>query len=111
MYFFLKVIISALVIAAASEVAKTHRVLAAVLLSLPLTSLLAIIWIYFDSQDRKQITLLTQDIFWLVLISLVFFIALPLFLRQGLNFWVSLAISGALTMIGYFTYLTAKSLL
>lgn len=101
MYFFTKVIISAIIIAAASELAKHHRVLSAVLLSLPITSLLAFIWIYIDSGDSEKIADMSQDILWLVAISLIFFIIFPVFLRQGVNFWLSLLASIAFTALGY----------
>lgn len=109
MYFLIKVILSALIIAGASELAKAHRLLAAILLSLPLTSLLAIVWIYIDNQDRSEISHLTQDIFWFVLISLIFFIAFPLLLRTELNFWLAMLSACLLTSAGYCLFLMIKS--
>jgi hypothetical protein len=100
-YFFIKVVISAIIIAAASELAKQHRMLSVVLLSLPLTSLLAFIWIYIDLGDSEKIVHMSQDILWLVAISLIFFIIFPLLLRQGVNFWLALLASATVTTLGY----------
>ena len=108
MQFFLKVLISALVIAGASELAKQHRLLAAAIISLPLTSLLAIVWIHLESGDRQLITTMSQDIFWLVTASLIFFIVFPILLRYGLHFWLSMAIACGLTSAGYGVYMLLR---
>ena len=108
MYFFIKVIISAVIIAVASELAKHHRVLSAVLLSLPLTSVLAFIWIYIDLGDSEKVVHISQDILWLVAISLIFFVLFPILLRQGMNFWLALLASVAVTASGYGTVLWVR---
>jgi len=98
----LKIILSAIVLVAVSELAKRSSFWAAALASLPLTSLLAFVWLYLDTGDIGKVSALSQGIFWLVLPSLVLFIALPLLLRGGLNFWLSLAISCLATAVAYF---------
>ncbi len=97
LYYLLKVIISALLIVAISEIAKRSTGFAALIASLPLTSLLAFVWLQAEGSAPERIAELSSQIFWLVLPSLVLFIALPLLLKQGLNFWISLAISVAAT--------------
>ncbi len=98
----LKVLITALVVVAIAEIAKRSTFLAAILASLPLTSLLAMIWLYADTGDTEKIAELATGIFWLVLPSLALFISLPLMLRAGWPFGVSLLASGALTVVCYF---------
>jgi len=66
---------------------------AALIASLPLTSLLAFIWLYIETGDYERIAALSQSIFWLVLPSLALFLSLPFFLRLGWSFWISLGIS------------------
>jgi hypothetical protein len=100
-----KIFISAAIIVAVSELAKRSSFLGALLASLPLTSLLAFIWLYLETGDSQKIAMLSGDIFWLVLPSLVLFIALPVLLRYGVNFWLSLAVSGLITVIAYFIML------
>lgn len=108
-YFALKVGISALLIAAISEIAKRSTGLAALLASLPLTSLLAFIWLHIEAAPPEQIAALSEHIFWLVLPSLALFITLPLFLRHGLGFWLSLSLAIAITSSGYMlTYLLLR---
>jgi uncharacterized membrane protein (GlpM family) len=98
----LKVALTALVVVAIAEVAKRSTFLAAILASLPLTSLLAMIWLYADTGDADKVADLAGGIFWLVLPSLALFIALPLMLRAGWPFGVSLLASSALTVACYF---------
>ena len=97
LYFALKVLISALLIAAISELARRNSGIAALLASLPLTSLLAFVWLQFEATPADQIADLSQQIFWLVLPSLLLFLILPLLLRAGFGFWLSLALSSAAT--------------
>ncbi|MDQ8184570.1 DUF3147 family protein [Pelagicoccus sp. SDUM812002] len=100
-YFLTKVFTSAILIAVISEISKRSSIWAATLASLPLVSLLSIIWIYTEKKDTTQIFDLSKDIFWLVLPSLAFFILLPILLQRGLNFWPSLAFSSLATMAAY----------
>jgi hypothetical protein len=99
MFYVLKVLISAILIVLISEIGKRSSLMGAVLASLPLVSFLAIIWIYIESKDVKQIVNLSTDIFWLVLPSLLFFILFPILLKRELNFWLAFGLS-AIVMIG-----------
>ena len=101
LYYVIKVAISAAVIVAVSEIAKRHSGVAALLAALPLTSLLAIIWLHLESATATAIGELSTQIFWLVLPSLVLFIVLPVLLRLGLNFWLSLALACSATLACY----------
>jgi hypothetical protein len=100
-YYFLKLLVSALVIVVVSEIAKRNSVFAALVASLPLTSLLAIVWLHIEGSQVTQIAELSQQIFWLVLPSLMLFLLLPLLLRHGLAFWLSLGLSGGVTILCY----------
>ncbi|MDA8129678.1 MAG: DUF3147 family protein [Betaproteobacteria bacterium] len=97
----LKIALSALVLVAVAEVAKRSTFWAAALASLPLTSLLAFVWLYLDTGDTQKVAALAGGIFWLVLPSLLLFVLLPVLLRHGWGFWISLAVSGAATALAY----------
>jgi hypothetical protein len=96
-----KIAITALLIVAVSEIAKRNSFWAAALASLPITSLLAFIWLYVETGDTGRIAALSQGVFWLVLPSLVLFLALPLLLRAGWSFWPSLAAASGATAVAY----------
>jgi len=93
LHYALKVIISALLIVAISEIAKRSTGFAALVASLPLTSLFAFVWLHMEASPSNQIADLSSQIFWLVLPSLLLFLLLPLLLRHGWGFWASLGIS------------------
>jgi len=97
MFYAVKLIITAGLIVVISEIAKRSSLLGAVLASIPLVSVLAMVWMYIETGDCAQISRLSVSIFWLVLPSLVLFVALPLLLKQGLNFYLSMSCSIALT--------------
>jgi len=105
LYYALKVGISAFVIVAITEIAKRSSGFAALLAAIPLTSLLAFIWLHVEGAEPARIAELSGQIFWLVLPSLVLFLLLPLLIRQGLGFWLSLAISVATTTACYLAML------
>ena len=96
-----KVALTAVVVVAVSEIGKRSPLWAALLASLPLTSLLAFVWLYLDTGEPDRVAALASSILWLVLPSLVLFVALPLLLRAGWNFWASLALSCAVTATAY----------
>ncbi|HET6890239.1 MAG TPA: DUF3147 family protein [Pyrinomonadaceae bacterium] len=101
-YTFLKVLLSAIVIVAVSEAAKRSTFIGALIASLPLTSLLAFVWLYAETGDIAKISTLSTEIFWLVIPSLVLFLLLPLFIKSGVGFWLSLVLACAGTAASYF---------
>lgn len=105
-YTFSKLIITAIIIAMISEVSKRSSLLGALLASLPLTSVLAMVWLYSETKDVKKVADLANSIFWLVIPSLVFFISLPILLKKGLNFYLSMGISMSVTAGCYFGLIT-----
>ena len=100
-HYALKIGLSALILVAVAEVAKRSTFWAAALASLPLTSVLAFVWLYLDTGDVQKIATLSLSIFWLVLPSLLLLVLLPVLLRSGWGFWVSLAVSSAATALAY----------
>ncbi len=100
-YYAIKVLISAVVVVLVSELAKRNSLLGALVASLPITSLLAFVWLYWDTGDAARVSSLSIDILWLIIPSLALFLALPLFLRIGWGFWLSLLAAIAVTALCY----------
>lgn len=98
----IKVCITAIIIVAISEIGRRSSLWASVLASLPLTSLLAFIWLYRDTGNVETIASLSQSIFWLVFASLPLFLILPALLRNGVPFWSALGVACAVTVGAYF---------
>ena len=101
LYYLTKVLLSAGIIVAVAEVAKVNATLGALIKSLPLISILAMIWLYVDTRDIGKISELSTSTFWLVLPTLPMFLILPALLKHGLGFYASLAISIAVMALCY----------
>lgn len=101
-YFIIKCALSGIIIAVVSEVAKRSPSFGALIVSLPLVSLLGILWLWRDTGDAERIASLAQSTFWYVLPSLPMFLILPAMLRAGTGFWSSMGASCALTVLLYF---------
>jgi hypothetical protein len=102
LHYVAKLLLSAAVIVAVTEVARRSSFWAAALASLPLTSLLAFVWLRLEGQANEEIARLASGIFWLVLPSLALFVVFPALLRAGVHFWASLALGCAVTAALYF---------
>ena len=107
MYVLLKALLSGLIIAVASEVARRSTLLGALVISLPLTSILAAIWLYRDTNDTEEVAAFTWSILWVIIPSLVFFVALPVALRSGVDFWPALLLACAVTGVSYGVWVLA----
>ena len=100
--YLLKVVVSALVIVAVTELSKRGGTFwGGVLASLPLTSLLAFVWLYSETRDSARVAALSVSIFWLVIPSLTLFVALALLLKRGVAFAVALPISTIVMVAAY----------
>ncbi|WP_319560070.1 DUF3147 family protein [Marispirochaeta sp.] len=100
-YYLVKLLISALIVVLVSEIAKRSSLLGALIASLPLTSLLALIWMRVEKVESQRIAAFSSSIFWLVLPSLLFFIVLPLLLRRNIPFWLGISIACGITALSY----------
>lgn len=100
-YYIMKVAVTAVLVVLISEISKRSSFIGAVLASVPLTSVLAMLWLYIDTGDIGKVSELASSVFWLVLPSLALFIALPVLLANEVNFYLSLAVSIAITAICY----------
>jgi hypothetical protein len=96
-----KVATTVAVVIAVAEISKRSSFWGAILASLPLTSLLAFIWLYADTGDTVQVASLSRGIFWFVLASLSLFALLPALLSVGWHFWPSLLASCLVTVGAY----------
>lgn len=101
LYYATKLVLSAAIIVIVSEVAKVNATLGALIKSLPLISILAMIWLYVDTRDVERISELSASTFWLVLPTLPMFLVLPALLKNGLGFYPALAVSIGVMLVCY----------
>jgi hypothetical protein len=100
-FLFVKAAISGVLVALSAEVARRHAGWGALIASLPLVSVLGMIWLWRDTRDLDRLATYSLATVWYVIPSLPMFVAIPLLLRAGFGFWLSLAIGCALTMVLY----------
>ena len=101
LYLAVKAALSGIIVAVVSEVARRAPALGALIVSLPLVSLLAILWLWQDTGDTARIAAHTEATFWYVLPTLPMFLVMPEMLRAGIGFWPTLAAGVALTVALY----------
>ena len=108
-YFLIKTLITAIVVVAVSEIAKRSSIFAGLLASLPLTSFLAFMWLYWETHDSQKVIDLSYSILFMVIPSLVFFIVLPLAIRMQASFLVSMLVATISTIIAYWIFIVLLS--
>lgn len=101
LYFITKCAFSGIIIGVVSEVARRSPTLGALIVSLPLVSILGILWLWRDTGDVERIAIHAQSTFWYVLPTLPMFLFLPAMLRGGVGFWTSMATSCVVTILLY----------
>lgn len=101
LYLAIKAAISGVIVAIVSEVAKRYPGFGALIASLPLVSVLGMMWLWHDKPDVPNMAAHVQATFWFVLPSLPMFLLMPWLLRSGMSFWAALAIGCALTIVLY----------
>ena len=108
MYLVVETIITVIIIVAISEIARRSSFIAGILASIPLTSALAITWLYFDTKEVDTVVNLSNSILLLIPPSLTFFVVLPLALKR-LDFIYSFLISIVATVLVYWLYIALLS--
>jgi len=98
LYLVIKALVSGLIVAAASEVARRQPGWGGLIVSLPMVSLLSFVWLWRETGDPEQIARLAVGSFWFFLPSMPLFLVLPLLLRSGTGFWLALGIVCAMTV-------------
>ncbi len=101
-YFLTKAALSGLIAAIVSDVAKRSPAFGALVASLPLISVMAVIWLWRDTADTMRVASQMEATFWYVLPSLPMFLLVPALLRGGIAFWPALAAGCVLTSVLYF---------
>lgn len=100
-YLVIKAVISGILIAVASEVARRFPGWGAMIASLPLVSILGMMWLWRDTHDLQRLADHSAATFWFVLPSLPMFLLIPWMLKHGLGFWPALAIGCVITVALY----------
>jgi len=106
-YYLTKIIVTTLIIVLISEISKRSTLMGSILASIPLISVLAMIWLYIDTHDTAKVVELSNAILWLIVPSLTLFVALPLLIKKGIGFFPSMGVSIFLTILAYYAMIYA----
>ncbi len=101
LWFVIKAALSGLIVAAVSTMARRYPGFGALIASLPLVSVLGMIWLWQSRPDAENMAIHASATFWFVLPSLPMFLVIPALLRAGVNFWATLLAGCVLTVLLY----------
>lgn len=93
-----KILLSALIIVVVNKVQLVNDRLSALLIALPLTSLVAMVWMHHAGQSSQRLANHAEGTFWFVLPTLPTFLIIPWMLRNGWSFWATLAANCVITV-------------
>ncbi|MDT8338153.1 MAG: DUF3147 family protein [Sulfurimonas sp.] len=102
-YYITKLIITALLIVLISEIAKRSSIAGAILAAIPLVSILAMTWMYIDTNSSLKAVEFSKSIIWLIAPSMTLFIVFPILIEKGIGFYLSMIISIVLTVLAYYS--------
>ena len=102
-YYITKLIVTALLIVLISEIAKRSSLLGAMLAAIPLVSILAMTWMYIDTNSTTKAVEFSNSIVWLIVPSMTLFIVFPILIKKGLGFYLSMGISITMTILAYYS--------
>ena len=105
-YLIIKIFITVIIVVLVSEIAKHSSLFAGMIVSIPLTTFLALIWLYWETKDTQKIIDLSNATLLMIIPSLSFFIFLPLLLKLNLSFVISMVASILLTTVCYWFFTT-----
>lgn len=101
LYLAAKALLSGIIVLVVSELAKRSPALGALIVSLPLVSVLAMMWLHHETRDATKLAAHAEATFWYVLPSLPMFLVLPTLLRHGWAFYAALGACVVLTALLY----------
>ena len=102
-YLFIKYFITAAVVVAVSEFAKSNDKLGGLIAALPLVTVLTLIWLNIENQTTSKIANHAYYTFWYVIPTLPMFLLFPYLLPKW-GFWLTLAACIVLTLVIFYGY-------
>jgi len=96
-----KALLAGALIAAIAEIGKRLPAIGALVASLPLVSVLGMVFLWHARPDAENMAVHAEATFWYVLPSLPMFMLIPMLLRHGVPFWLALGAGCALTVVLY----------
>lgn len=102
-YYITKLIITAFLIVLISEIAKRSSLMGALLAAIPLVSILAMTWMYVDTNSSSNAVEFSNRIVWLIAPSMTLFIVFPMLIKKDFGFYPSMLVSVLMTIFAYYS--------
>lgn len=103
-----KILLTALIIFAITQISDRSTLMAALLASIPIVSVLSMMMMFHEGQTAVEISAFARDIVWLLIPSLLMFIVMPWLIdSRSWDFYPALAAGLACTVTGYFVMVQA----
>ena len=98
-----KIALTALIIFSIAQVSERSTLMAAILASIPIVTVLSMMMMHHEGQSAVEISGFAKDIVWLLIPSLLLFIVMPWLIEsRSWDFYPALAAGMACTITGYF---------
>jgi len=101
LYLLIKAALSGMIVATVSEIAKRYPGFGGLIASLPLVSVLGMIWLWRDTHDPERMSAHVSGTLWFIAPSVPMFVLIPMLLKRGIGFWPALASGCVLTIALY----------
>jgi len=102
-YYITKLLITTVLIVLISEIGKRYSLAGALLAAIPLVSILAMTWMYVDTNSAESAVAFSERIVWLIAPSMTLFLVFPLLIKKGVGFFPSMFIATAMTIAAYYS--------
>ena len=103
-----KILLTALIIFSITQISDRSTLMAALLASIPIVSVLSMMMMFHEGQTAVEISAFARDIVWLLIPSLLMFIVMPWLIdSRNWDFYPALAAGLACTVTGYFVMVQA----
>lgn len=99
--FFIRAALSGIIVAIIALVSRRYPGLGGLIASLPLISVLGMVWLWHDTGDREAVATYLQSAFWYFIPTIPMFIFMPMMLRHGISFWLTLTVGIVVTLLLY----------
>ena len=104
-----KITLTVAIIVLITETSNRSLFLAALFASIPIVSILAIVWMHNDGKSGQDIAIFADGVLLLIIPSLLCFLLLSYLLRNGWDFYPSLGVGILATVIAYLVLLESLS--
>lgn len=102
-YYLTKLVITTLLIVLISEIGKRSSLAGAILAAIPLVSILAMTWMYVDTNDSSSAVAFSNNIIWLIAPSMTLFLVFPFLIKKDFGFYPSMLVSIMMTIFAYYS--------